>query len=61
MCDLTQFFVVVPMLGMNACILVKYFMHEVLLKFRIFRLFVMDDGSPFKGVFTVAYDSLYLK
>ena len=50
MCDLTQFVVVVPVPGITASIIEKYFMQEVLLKFGIFHLVVMDDGTLFKGV-----------
>ena len=50
MCDLTQFVVVVPVPGITASIIAKYFMQEVLLKFGLCHLEVMDDGTPFKGV-----------
>ena len=61
MCDLTQFVVVVPVPGMTASIIAKYFMQEVLLKFGIFHLVGMDDGTPFKGTFVLACDALHLQ
>ena len=60
-CDLTQFVVVVPVPGMITSIIAKYFMQEVLLKFGICHLVVMDDGTPFKGAFVLTCDALHLK
>ena len=61
MCDLTQFVVVVPVPGMTALIIAKYFMQEVLLKFGLCYLVVMDDGTPFKGFFLLACDAFQIK
>ena len=61
MCDLTQFVVVVPVPGMTASIIAKYFMQEVLLKFGIGHLVVIYDDVPFKGICIAACDSLHLK
>ena len=58
MCDLTQFVVVVPVPGTTSTVIAKYFMQDVLLKFGICLLVVIDDGTPFKAAFTTACDSL---
>ena len=36
-------------------------MQEVLLKFGIYHVVVMDDGTQFKGSFVLACDALHLK
>ena len=56
MCDLTQFVVVFPVTGMTVSIITKYFMQEVLSKFGICHLVVMDDSTIFK-IFIMACDS----
>ena len=61
MCNHTQFVVVVPVPGMTASVIAKYFMQEILLKFGIRHLVVMNDGTPFKGAFILACDALHLK
>ena len=58
MCDLTQFVVVVPVPGSTSAVIAKYFMQDVLLKFGLCLLVVVDDGTPFKAAFTAACDSL---
>ena len=58
MCNITQFVVVVPVPDENSVTLVKYFMQYVLLKFGICHPLILDDGSPFKDVFTAMCKSL---
>ena len=58
MCDMTQFVVVVPVPDETSATLAEYFMQHVLLKFGICHLLILDDGSPFKGVFTAMCKSL---
>ena len=53
-CDLTQFVVVVPVTGSTSALMAKYFMQDVLLKFGLCLLVVIDDGTPFKSAFTAA-------
>ena len=49
MCDMTQFVVVVPVPDETPATLTSHFMQHVLLKFGMFPLLVIDDGTPFKG------------
>ena len=58
MCDLTQFVVVVPVPGCTSAIIAKHFVQDVLFKFGLCYLVVIDDGTPFKAAFTSACDSL---
>ena len=51
MCNMAQFVVVVPVPNEVASTLAESFMQHVLLKFGICHLVILDDGSPFKGVF----------
>ena len=58
MCDMTQFYIVVPVPDEVASTLVEYFMQHVLLKFGICNLVILDDSSPFKGVFSAMCKAL---
>jgi len=58
MCDLTQFVVVVPVPGCTSAIIAKHFVQDVLFKFDICYLVVIDDGTPFKSAFTAACNLL---
>ena len=49
---------VVPVPGCTSTIIAKYFVQDVLFKFGICYLVVIDDVTPFKAAFTAAYDSL---
>ena len=59
-CDFTHFVVVVPVPGATSVLIKKYFMQDVLLKFGICALMVINDGKPFKGLFTVTCTALKL-
>ena len=52
MCDMTQFVIVVLVHNEVASTLAEYFMQHVLLKSGICHLVILDDGSPFKGMFS---------
>ena len=51
-CDITQFVIVVPVSNISAANLAEYFMQPVLLIFGIYHLVILNDGSPFKCIFT---------
>ena len=55
-----QFVIIVPVLDESFTTLASYFMHHVLMKFGLCHLVVLDDGSPFKGVFIAMYNVLNL-
>ena len=57
-CDSTQFVIVVLVPNEIVATLAKYFMQHVLLKFDICYLIILDDGSPFKGIFTAMCKTL---
>ena len=61
MYNMTQFVVVVPVPDKILATLAEYFMQHVLLKFGICHLLILDDCSPFKGVFTAMCKSLNIK
>ena len=52
MCDMTQFIVVVLVPNETAAILTEHLMKNVLLEFEIFHFVILNDGSPFTGVFS---------
>ena len=58
MCDLTQFVVIVPVPGATSAVIAKYVMQDFLLKFGLYLLVVIDNGTPFKAAFTTACGSL---
>ena len=58
MCDMTHFIIIVPFPNEIATTLTEHFMQYVLLKFGICHLVILDDDSPFKGVFTVMCKAL---
>ena len=51
MCDMSQFVVSVPVKQTSASYLARVFMENVLLKFGICAVIVVDDGSTFRGLF----------
>ena len=55
---MTQSFVVVPVPNVISENLVDHFMQHVLLKFGIYHLVILDDSSPFKGVFSATCKTL---
>ena len=61
MCDMSKFVVVVPVPDESSDTLASYFMQRILLKFSLYHLVVLDDSTPFKGVFTIMCESLNLK
>ena len=44
--------------GYTSVIIAKYYMQDVLMKFGLCYLVVIDDSNPFKGVFIAMYDYL---
>ena len=60
MCDMTQFVVVVPVPDETSATLASHFMQNVLLKFGMCHLVVIDDGTPYKGPFVAMCQSLNL-
>ena len=58
MCGMTQFVIAVPVPNETVATLTEHFMQHVLLKFEICHFFILDDGSPFKGVFTAMCKAL---
>ena len=57
-CDMTKFVIVVPVSDEVASTLAEHFMYHVLIKFGICHLVILDDGSPFKGVFSTMCKAL---
>ena len=57
-CDMTQFVIIVPVPDEVASTLAEHFMYHVLIKFGICHLVILDDGSPFKGVFSTMCKAL---
>ena len=51
MCDMCQFVISIPIKNMSASYLARLFMEQVLLKFGICAVVVIDDGSTFRGLF----------
>ena len=60
MCDMTQFVVLVPVLDEASATLASHFMQHVLLKLGMYHLVVIDDDTPFKGVFVTMCQALNL-
>lgn len=52
MCAIIQFFVTVPISKCTSVIIAQHFMQNILMKFGLYNLIVIDDGIPFKCVFT---------
>ena len=48
MCYMSQFVVVVPVPDESSATLTSYFMQDILMKFGLCHLIVLDDGTPFK-------------
>ena len=57
MCGMSQFVDLVP--GESSTTLASYFMQHVLLKFGLYHLVVLDDGTPFKGVSSFEFEFSY--
>ena len=51
MCDMTQFVIPTTLFNVTSSDLVKAFMENVLLKFGICIVLIVDDGSTFMGIF----------
>ena len=60
MCNMSQFVVVVPIPDESLATLVDHFFQNVLMKFILCHLIVLDDGNSFKGAFVVMCKSLKL-
>ena len=58
MYDMIQFVVVVSVPNKASKTFVDHFMQHVLLKFGIYYLVILDDDSPFKGVFSAMFKAL---
>ena len=61
MCDITQFAITMPTYQINAATMATLFMENVVLTFGMCAVVVIDDGSPFKGVFKEFCDILGMK
>ena len=60
MCDMIQFVIVVHVSDESSATLANYFMQHVLMKFGLYHLVVLDDGTPFKGTFIAMCQALNL-
>ena len=58
--DMSQFVVVIPVPNEISATLESCFMQHILMKFSLCHLVVLNDGSPFKGVFIAMCDALNL-
>ena len=61
MCDITQFAVATPTFNTTAAHMATLFMENVVLTFGMCAVVVIDDGSPFKGVFKELCDILRIQ
>ena len=61
MYDITQFVVYVPVPDCTSTIISKFVMQNVMLKFGLCSLVILDVGAPFKRVFTSMCDVLHLQ
>jgi len=61
MCDITQFAIATPTFNITSAHLATQFMEHVVLIFGMCTVIVLDDGSPFKGVFKEVCDILRIK
>ena len=61
MCDITQFAITIPTYQINAATMATLFMENVVLTLGMCAVVVIDDGSPFKGVFKEFCDILGIK
>ena len=61
MYDITQFVLIIPIVWYNSTIIVQYFMQDVLMKFGLWYLVVIDDSISFKCVFTSMCTCLQIK
>ena len=57
---MSQLVVVVPISDESSATLASYFKQHVLMKFGLYHLVVLDDGSPFKGDFVTMCEALNL-
>lgn len=60
MCDITKTIVCVPVPGCTLPIMSNFLIQDVLLKFSLCSLVVLDDGIYFKGAFIAMCTALYL-
>jgi len=61
MCNITQFVIATTTFNITSAHLATQFMEHVVLTFGMCAVIVLDDGSPFKGVFKVMCDILRIK
>ena len=61
MCDLTQFVVMAPVVKLEASYIARVFMENVLLKFGLCALVVIDEGKEFCGLFRTVCRMLNIK
>ena len=60
MCDIIQFIITVPLSGCTSAIISQYVMQDVLMKFGLCHLVVIDDIILFKSDFTAMCDYLII-
>ena len=60
MCDMSQFVIVISILDESSATLASHFMQHVLMKFGLFHLVVLDNGTPFKGALIAMCQALNL-
>ena len=58
MCDIIQFIITVPLSDCTSVIISQYVMQDVLMKFGLCHLVIIDDIIPFKSNFTAMCDCL---
>lgn len=51
MCDITQFVISSPIVEIEAASLANIFVADVIMKFGMYSVVVIDDGSTFKNTF----------
>lgn len=61
MCNITQFVTTTLIDGCNSLIIDQHFIQNDLMNFILYHLVIIDDGTPFKCVFTVICDFLQMK
>ena len=56
--DIAQFVIIVPISGCTFAVITQHIMQDVLMKFGLCHLVVIDNGTLSKSVFTAMYDCL---
>lgn len=59
MCDITQFFVTFPISECTSVIIAQHFMQNILMKFGLYNLVVIDDMVYRLSVFSLPYVVVY--